>query len=865
MSRVPVPSSRTQTKPAKSPSTPLRARTPVAPPARTRTTSSLSPTPTPTPLRTRTTSTLSPTPTSTPRLRTKSTTKPVPKAKVEDLPPPLPPLSIKEAIALKRAEAKKAQAPGSSGLAVESLEDAVPSTNEPAPDEDVYGRQSVKETIERARSTGHLNLATRNLPCIPSILFSIHLGVTAEPLKSVPTEPPYGSDAPPSKKAAWFEAQDLKTLKIGNNEIIEIQPEISMFGSLKNIDMHKNRLTSIPETLGDLSSLAALDLSHNALTSVPAAIFSLPELTVLNLSHNALTTLPFNAPFADGRSGSAYSTSEFFTPAVNRAITPLPRLVTLEASHNKLRAEAIDSSHIPTSLAKIDLSHNPLGIRNPATQELVRNIGSLHALTELRLGNAEIGDDAFPPDLASNPIFMVLRILDLQDTAVTRDAIVTALKGLQQHVTTEITAGEPPEGTLQVTVGKLIVKEYWEIEAERRQKARTARNTEGSGISWGTTSTKGNGRNTEVVKEPWEVEAEQGLLSEGAKRRARAQAATATAPTPSVPNKITPPKSQEKEAWEIEAEQGLLTEGGKRRARAEAALRAQQKLKVDALSSSRGPSPTNPTFSLSNPQYYDEASKTLTLPPSAPPSKVGHFRTFSCAPTSSSFGAPPSPPSDIALPTPTLPLTAILAQPFAESLRTLTLVNRRMDRCFSLLMEDQPSLPNLEELDLEGCNLSDQVAVTRSDTPSAAAHPSRSTESLLPLVTRLFPSLQALNLSYNTLSSGFLTMEALSSLILCTSQRKGLRRLALRGNKITELDGLKAIAELFKGHRDVPGWKLDELDLRDNEIGKLPPELGLLPLDVFLVDGNVFRVPARRIWEREGTKGLLSWLRGRIE
>ena len=26
-----------------------------------------------------------------------------------------------------------------------------------------------------------------------------------------------------------------------------------------------------------------------------------------------------------------------------------------------------------------------------------------------------------------------------------------------------------------------------------------------------------------------------------------------------------------------------------------------------------------------------------------------------------------------------------------------------------------------------------------------------------------------------------------------------------------------------------------------------------------------FRVPARRIWEREGTKGLLSWLRGRIE
>ena len=78
------------------------------------------------------------------------------------------------------------------------------------------------------------------------------------------------------------------------------------------------------------------------------------------------------------------------------------------------------------------------------------------------------------------------------------------------------------------------------------------------------------------------------------------------------------------------------------------------------------------------------------------------------------------------------------------------------------------------------------------------------------------------------------------------------------------------------------------MDLRDNEIGKLPAELGLLPLEVFLVEGNTyvysplsyvrklelvltfpecgrFRIPPRRVWEREGTKGLLSWLRGRID
>ena len=96
--------------------------------------------------------------------------------------------------------------------------------------------------------TGAINLASRALPCIPSALFEIHLGVKPEPLKLVPVEPPIttatsdessasrrrgGSDNGPS----WYEAQDLTVLKAWSNEILEIQPEISMFGSLKSIDV----------------------------------------------------------------------------------------------------------------------------------------------------------------------------------------------------------------------------------------------------------------------------------------------------------------------------------------------------------------------------------------------------------------------------------------------------------------------------------------------------------------------------------------------------------------------------------------------------------------------------------------------------
>ncbi len=62
--------------------------------------------------------------------------------------------------------------------------------------------------------------------------------------------------------------------------------------------------------------------------------------------------------------------------------------------------------------------------------------------------------------------------------------------------------------------------------------------------------------------------------------------------------------------------------------------------------------------------------------------------------------------------------------------------------------------------------------------------------------------------------------------------------LRLRGNRLTSLDSFEDIAGLFKGNRHVPEWRLEELDVRDNDISKLPVSIGLMPLDIFLVDGN---------------------------
>jgi len=538
---------------------------------------------------------------------------------------------------------------------------------------------------------------------------------------------------------------------------------------------------------------------------LPLKLFALPELTTLNLSHNKLNALPFNAPFVggDGRTRSTQQSSGgFFTPVVTHSTTPLPRLVTLDASHNKIVAGAIDD-RIPASITKLDLSGNPLG----SSQQLMRNLSTLLRLKEAKFEKCEIADDSFTPDAFSSTPFPCVRLLDLSETKVTLEQVKASLKNMQQELNFDFSTEDPPEGVARILVGKRIIKEPWELELERRAAARTA-TTSSFSDDWTEPSPP-----TRVTPSRLEPE-------------------TKAKPV------IVKPREIVKEAWEIEAEQGLLTEGGRRRARAAAAAKSQEQSGCDRTASS----PSSSSNSLSNPQYYTENTQTLHLPASAPLAKAGgHSRAFSMA-APSVFSSAVGRTGNIEVPTPTLPLSTIVTQPFAQSLRVLILVNRRMDKSFALpAFPDSLSgfLPCLEELDLEGCNLADTVSVyTASDANSGTSTPPRSNELIIPTLTRLFPSIRTLNLSYNLLTDASITPEALSNLILVSSQRKGLRHLRLRGNRLSALDGFVGLAEKFQGNREVPEWKLEELDLRDNEIGKLPPAMGLLPLDVFLVEGN---------------------------
>ena len=632
-------------------------------------------------------------------------------------------------------------------------------------------------------------------------MFELHLSVTPERLASVPEEPPLPEK--PSRRAnsnstTWYDQQDLTFLRARNNQIVEIQHEISLFGSLKTIDvrvvrlslqqnwlkltpqLQHNRLVTLPETFADLTSLVSLDLSHNALTSLPTQFFALPSLSVLDISHNSLTTLPFNTPFDPATKTAAPTrrSSDFYSaPEIVKATRPLPRLTSLDASHNKIVASDIHSDGIPQDLKIFNLTYNPLG--NVAV--LLASLSAVTQLVELRMSKCDIDDTSFPSSLLSSAAntrpFPKLAILDLEETRATKESVFAAFSAVSQTLDFEISVDDHrtvPAGTLAVAVGKRIVREAWEIEADRQA---------------------------------------QRLLEKRSAANLRAAAASsAPAPPP-------PPPPVLKEQWEIDAEQGLLTEGAQRRARAEATPRVADDVAVETPSTSVTDAPTPLD------RYWDARTFTLTLP-----SSTGR------SPRAGANTKDPEP-----LPRTTLPLTLIAPQSFADTLRVLELRGRRAEPAFILPAGDSgpPLLPHLETLNLEGCAMSDTVPGAEGGT--------------LRVLARLFPSLRNLELAYNDLTGAALARETLEVLLFANSEdddddaprRAGLRRLCLCGNKIGELEGLRELARAVFGAGDAgedgrrKRWTLEELDVRENSIAVLPSELGLLPLEIFLVDGNL--------------------------
>ncbi|KAI9840295.1 MAG: hypothetical protein M1837_001782 [Sclerophora amabilis] len=128
------------------------------------------------------------------------------------------------------------------------------------------------------------------------------------------------------------------------------------------------------------------------------------------------------------------------------------------------------------------------------------------------------------------------------------------------------------------------------------------------------------------------------------------------------------------------------------------------------------------------------------------------------------------------------------------------------------------------------------------------------------------PSLQSLKLGQNTITS-------LSSLLNNLSA-PSLLELDVQINRISSLPKLRPsfpkLRKLFANSNAITELAVESLDglevvdLRDNDIHRLPPELGLLnSIRSIEVSGNSFRVPRYTILKK-GTEALMAWLRDRL-
>lgn len=136
--------------------------------------------------------------------------------------------------------------------------------------------------LKNARSSGHLNIAGRNLTTVPKSVLNINI-------EQCPDARNFTLDG---NNERWWDQTDLTKLIMANNCMKTLPDDIRLLHALQVLDIHDNSLERLPDTIGMLLDLQKLELSRNQLTTLPSSIKELTNLTVLRLDINQISDLP---------------------------------------------------------------------------------------------------------------------------------------------------------------------------------------------------------------------------------------------------------------------------------------------------------------------------------------------------------------------------------------------------------------------------------------------------------------------------------------------------------------------------------------------------------------------------------------------
>lgn len=217
----------------------------------------------------------------------------------------------------------------------------------------------------------------------------------------------------------------LEVLRLGENNLQELDARIGDFQHLYSLDLGYNKLKSLPDSFAQLQQLEYLTLSSNQFSVLPAVLFQLPKLRyvyfmnnkleevpagisnctkieVLDLGNNQLHTLP--ASFAQLQQLERLNLTFNQFTAFPEVLCSLPKLYSLRFKRNKI-------THLPAAIGQLkalvalDLGFNPL-------EDLPASFADLEQLKKLSCTSNNFS--TFPEALLDLPQLTNLADLDLE-------------------------------------------------------------------------------------------------------------------------------------------------------------------------------------------------------------------------------------------------------------------------------------------------------------------------------------------------------------------------------------------------------------------------------------------------------------------
>eukprot|EP00878_Enallax_costatus_P026031 GHUV01027903.1.p1 GENE.GHUV01027903.1~~GHUV01027903.1.p1 ORF type:complete len:599 (+),score=189.93 GHUV01027903.1:562-2358(+) len=276
---------------------------------------------------------------------------------------------------------------------------------------------SLNKLITNSRSTGALNLASKQLKEVPPTVYNVEadgenvkwwevneltkLDLSYNEIQHLPEQ-------------LWAGVTALNTLHLSSNKLRQLPQGISALSALKLLDVSDNPLSSLPEEIASLPALASLSCSNCSIPALPDALgVQQPNLTAVNASGNHLTAVPTGLRAASSLAVLNLGRNQLTDIS---AVAGLQSLKELDVSYNKLQALPESVGNLPR-LSVLDAKNNQIS-------GLPAALGTATALLELKLGFNRITELS-----GSMGMLVNLKTLDLRNNLL--QALPDTLCGLQ--------------------------------------------------------------------------------------------------------------------------------------------------------------------------------------------------------------------------------------------------------------------------------------------------------------------------------------------------------------------------------------------------------------------------------------------------